>query len=506
MFALAQLFGTDDFPARWNCGTWTDLHGWVHIVSDVLTFGAYTSIPLVLAYFVKKRPDVPFPKLFYLFCAFIFACGTVHLVEAMIFWWPAYRFSALMKATTAIVSWATVAVMIPVVPKALALPGLKKTNENLQREIHERKHIEEFLRESEARFRAVVDTAVDGIITINTRGRIVFANQAVEALFGHNRNDLIGKNVSVLMPESDASHHDDYIERYLRTGEARIIGIGREVVGLRQDGSTFPMYLSIGEFEQDGEKYFTGIIRDITERQRAENALMQANAELKQKRDEMEEFLTIVAHDLKHPVVSIQGLLTITRKDADQRLNPEDRQNIDLALSECERMKERLGRLNELRRINSIEVQKDEVDLREFIQRTVDAFRTRIDEQQVKVTIDAPSHRVMMARSLVDEALCNLLDNALNYGCEEDGGQIDIGAELGDQMCTITVADHGPGIEPKHHERVFEPFRRLPTPRDLPGSGIGLSATRRLLQRAGGDVRLESSPGQGARFIVDFPL
>ena len=506
MALLAQLFDTTDFPARWYCGNWTELHGWVHIISDLLTFAAYTSIPLVLVYFVRKRGDVPFPRIFYLFCAFIFACGTVHLVEALIFWWPVYRFSALMKATTAVVSWATVMALIPVVPRALKLPALQKMNADLQHEVDERRHVEAFLRESESRFRAVVNTAVDGIVTINAAGRIIFANPAVEALFGYTREQLLGRNVNMLMPNPDRDNHDGYLAQYMRTGEAKIIGIGREVVGRRADGSTFPMYLSIGEFKQDGERFFTGIIHDLTERHEFEIALQHANEELQQKRDEMEEFLSIVAHDLKHPIVSIQGLLTIMKKDAGDRLTEDDHQNLDLSLGECTRMKERLGRLNELRRINRVEVRMETVSLRDFIQRSVDAFRTRIAEQQVAVEIQAPEAEVSLARSLVDEALSNVIDNALSYGCEPDSGRIHIAAALGDHTCTLTIRDEGPGIDPKHHERVFEPFRRLPTPRNTPGSGMGLAAARRLIQRAGGQIRLQSKVGQGTTFILEIPL
>ena len=141
----ALLLDTADFPPRWYCGNWSAVHGWVHIVSDVLIFGAYAAIPLALAYFVSRRKDAPFPKLFWLFCAFIFACGTGHLIEASIFWQPWYRLSGLTKATTAVVSWATVLVLVPILPKALALPGLAKVNADLEREVEVRKRAEKAL-------------------------------------------------------------------------------------------------------------------------------------------------------------------------------------------------------------------------------------------------------------------------------------------------------------------------------------------------------------------------
>lgn len=142
---LTRLFDTTGFPPRWNCGSaWGESPGigWLHIVSDILVFGAYTAIPFVLVYFIRKRPDVPFPRVFWLFGAFIFACGAGHLIESTLFWWPAYRFSGGIKLFTAVVSWATVFALIPVLPQALALPGMARVNDKLREEIRHRETAE----------------------------------------------------------------------------------------------------------------------------------------------------------------------------------------------------------------------------------------------------------------------------------------------------------------------------------------------------------------------------
>jgi signal transduction histidine kinase/ActR/RegA family two-component response regulator len=151
---LARLFDTHGFPARWYCGTtWQQEPGlgWLHIVSDLAIFGAYTAIPLVIAFFVLRRRDVPFPKIFWLFVIFIFACGTTHLIGAILFWNPMYRLDGLVKLLTAAASWATVAALIVTAPKALRLPGLAKLNEELRNEVEERKQTESALRKSEQR-------------------------------------------------------------------------------------------------------------------------------------------------------------------------------------------------------------------------------------------------------------------------------------------------------------------------------------------------------------------
>jgi hypothetical protein len=138
---LARLFDTSDFPARWQCGNWTAGHGWLHILSDLGVWSAYVAIPCVLGYFVLRKKDIPFRTIFLLFGAFILACGTTHLMEVLLFWWPAYRLAGVIKLVTAIVSWGTVLALVPVTPKALAM----RSPEELEREITARKEAENAL-------------------------------------------------------------------------------------------------------------------------------------------------------------------------------------------------------------------------------------------------------------------------------------------------------------------------------------------------------------------------
>lgn len=150
---LTKLFDTSDFPARWHCGTWSDALGWLHIMSDLATFAAYMAIPIVLAYFVTRRRDLPFPRVFWLFAAFIFTCGTVHLIEAIIFWSPVYRLSGVMKLATATMSWATVVAVIPVTKSALNL----RSPREMQREIDERRKAQSQLKSNEQLLRRLLD-------------------------------------------------------------------------------------------------------------------------------------------------------------------------------------------------------------------------------------------------------------------------------------------------------------------------------------------------------------
>ena len=143
----SDLFDTQGFVARWSCVQWTPLHGWVHILSDLAIFGAYAAIPVALVVFISRREDVPFNRLFWLFAGFILFCGVGHLIEASLFWWPWYRLAGLMKLSTAIISWLTVLALLPVIPKALALPSLARMTGELQQEVAERKQAEAVLLE-----------------------------------------------------------------------------------------------------------------------------------------------------------------------------------------------------------------------------------------------------------------------------------------------------------------------------------------------------------------------
>ncbi|HJU43313.1 MAG TPA: PAS domain S-box protein, partial [Vicinamibacterales bacterium] len=162
------------------------------------------------------------------------------------------------------------------------------------------------LRLSEARWRAVIDSAVDGIIVIDARGRIEVFNHAAERMFGYQEHEVTGRNVNMLMPEPDRSRHDGYLDHHLKTGERRIIGIGRSVTAMRRDGSLFPVHLSVGEMEVDSEKHFTGIIHDLSRRTELEEKLREATALAR-----LGEMAAVIAHEVKNPLAAVRGAVQV---------------------------------------------------------------------------------------------------------------------------------------------------------------------------------------------------
>ena len=187
---FSRLLSPEGFPARWHCGQWDAFTGWFYILSDIAIWGAYYTIPMMLIYFVRQRKDVPFPRIFLLFAVFILACGSTHLADAAMFWWPAYRLSGVIFFATALVSWVTVFALIPVIPQALSL----KSPSELEETIRERTHMLEKqtadLRESENRLRRIVDSGIIGVIHRKSSGEIVQANDAFLDMVGYTREDL----------------------------------------------------------------------------------------------------------------------------------------------------------------------------------------------------------------------------------------------------------------------------------------------------------------------------
>lgn len=225
---------------------------------------------------------------------------------------------------------------------------------------------------------------------------------------------------------------------------------------------------------------------------------------LEQKR-ELEDFVSIVAHDLKHPVVSVQGLLGLLRQETAAQLDESGRENLEMALSECGRMKGIIAQLGHIARIGSAEIRSEPVRLRPFLSALLRRFSCLIEEHSVEATVEAPDITVLFPRVQVEEALDNLLINALQYGCAGDVRRVDVRGATELNALAISVQDHGPGIEPRFHERVFEMFRRLDPAGPVPGTGVGLAAVNRLIRRIGGTVTLDSAAGQGACFTIRFP-
>ncbi len=269
--AFRAIFSVGPFVPHGHCYLWkTGLVG-LHVTADALIALAYYSIPLTLLYFVRQRRDLPFKWIFLLFGAFIISCGTTHLLEIWTLWHPTYWFSGGMKAITAVISIFTALELVPLMPKALALPSpteLKKLNEELQL--------------SQARFAGILDIASDAIISIDVNQRITLFNRAAERVFGYTTDEALGQTLDLLLPQRFTALHQQHIGNFEKqSGDTRRMGDRSEIFGRRKDGSEFPAEASISRLEVAGDVILTAFLRDISEQKAALQNRKQAEAELR---------------------------------------------------------------------------------------------------------------------------------------------------------------------------------------------------------------------------------
>jgi PAS domain S-box-containing protein len=279
---VSRLFDTSDFPARWQCGNWTVGHGWLHVLSDLGVWSAYVAIPCVLGYFVLRRKDIPFRTIFLLFGAFILACGTTHLMEVLMFWWPAYRLAGVIKLFTAVVSWGTVLALVPVTPKALAM----RTPEDLEREVAARKEAEraleqanarlrqqvKALRASEERFRLLVDGTNDhAIFMLDPSGRVASWNSGAERIKQYRADEIVGQHFSRFYPAAEVQEGKPDWELRVAAAQGKYEEEGWR---LRKDGSRFWASAVITALRDEGGdlRGFSKITRGMTERKQAEES------------------------------------------------------------------------------------------------------------------------------------------------------------------------------------------------------------------------------------------
>jgi two-component system, LuxR family, sensor kinase FixL len=395
-----------------------------------------------------------------------------------------------------------------------------------------RKQAEAELREGEVRLRTIIETAGDGIITIDERGIVESFNAAAERLFGYPAAAVIGRNVSLLMPAPYREEHDGYLERYCQTGEKKIIGVGREVAGQRQDGTVFPLALAVSEMRLGTRRMFTGIIHDITARKQAEDALRQAHnelelrvqertAELAAANEEVKRFAYVVSHDLRAPLVNIMGFaaeLRLRCEDIQDEVrlalpHLEEQQRVDIATAlerdipealtfidaSVTRMDKLIQALLLLSRLGHRELHLELIDMGALVQEVLQALEHQIAQCQVRLSVGALPH-VWADRTAMEQIFSNILSNAVNYLSPDRRGEIVVAAERHPTYTTFSVQDNGRGIAAEDIPRVFEPFRRVGK-QDVPGEGMGLTYVETLVRRHGGNIWCRSTLGVGTTFV-----
>jgi PAS domain S-box-containing protein len=353
---------------------------------------------------------------------------------------------------------------------------------------------DEELRERDALMHAVVETAVEAIITIDEHGSIRSFNLAAERIFGYGSEDVVGKNVSMLMPSPYSDEHDAYLAAYLTTGERKVIGIGREVSATRRDGTVFPVHLAVSEVPTEGRRLFTGFVRDLTEQKRLQREFLQA-----QKMEAVGNLSGGIAHDFNNLLMGILACSRIAGESLVQGSHGRELfEEIGAAANRGIALTRRLLAFS--RRGSAVQLRPTSID--GVVRDNATMLRQLLGED-VTLVIELGSGEacVRADEGLVDQVLINLLVNARD--AMPAGGEIRVETRCVGNEVVLAVHDTGSGIAPEVHARIFEPF--FTTKAADKGTGLGLSTVKRIVEQLGGRIELETELGTGTTFRLTFP-
>ena len=343
---------------------------------------------------------------------------------------------------------------------------------------------------AEARWRALIDAAVDAIVVIDSRGRVEVFNKAAERLFGFSEAEIIGQNVNVLMPEPDHSHHDGYIAHHLETGERRIIGIGRDVKARRRDGESFPVHLSVGELIIDGEVHFTGILHDLTRRSALEEQLREATAMAR-----LGEMAAVIAHEVKNPLAAVRGAIQVIGG------------RLPAGAADASIVKEiisRLDALNDLIQDLLVFARPPTphmvfCDLKDLLQTVAGLLKQDPTFADIQVHFSGESTPVSCDPNLLTIVFQNLLINAAQ--ATHGRGEVRVTITSHDGWHRVEIADNGPGLAPEIRKALFRPFQTT----KARGTGLGLATARTLVELHRGRIALICPTSGGTVVTVELP-
>ena len=355
-------------------------------------------------------------------------------------------------------------------------------------------------------FRTLISTAVDGIIVIDSDANITIYNDSAQRLFGYSTEEVIGHNVNMLMPSPYREEHDDYMRHYLQTGQKRIIGIGREVVGRRKDGTTFPMYLSVGEGVLAGEKIFVGIVHDLTSRTITAQRLHDLQGELLHvsRLSAMGQMTAALAHELNQPLSAILNYINAARRLLSQVKDGQATkisELIDKAVAQTARAGQIIRQLREF--VEKRETARFPANINLVIEEAISLASVNSADPNVRVTTAFEPHLppVLIDKVQVQQVIVNLVRNSIEAMQAVSTRELNITSGITSEGVVVTVADSGPGLPPEVANRLFHPFVSTKEK----GMGIGLSICRSIVEAHGGRIWAGASDQGGAAFHMLLP-
>jgi PAS domain S-box-containing protein len=368
------------------------------------------------------------------------------------------------------------------------------------------------LRESEEKFRAVAETAIDAVVSCDQRGRLIFFNRSAERVFGYRAPEVLGKPLSLLVPECSHSMSPKGFVRQLETGESGLIGKTVEMAGRRKQGAEFPLELSLSTWKAGHERFFTAFIRDITKRKLGEERIRQLNEDLKAQttrleaaNKELEAFSYSVSHDLRAPLRGIDGFSKILAEEYASRLDPEGQRILRSIRSNTRQMGKLIDDLLAFSRLTRGEFEKSPIDMAVLAQSVVDDLMKEQNGRLVQVVI----HPLVPAAgnsSLILQVFVNLISNAFKFTRNRPHPRVEIGCAIGEKENIYYVRDNGVGFDMDYADKLFGVFQRLHSAAEFEGTGVGLAIVKRIVTRHGGRVWADSKVNEEATFYFTLPI
>ena len=518
---LSRLLAVKGYMPHGYCINWSPPLVWTLVVSDIVTFLSYSSMPVALVYFARRRRDFPYRWLLWLFAAFIIACGSTHLMDAIVLWEPIYGLDALLKAITAVASLITAVVLWPLIPRALKLPSpdqLKRKNDELQREIGERKRAEaelrlakeaaeEGLQAGRILMSAIVESSDDAIIGKSLDGIVTSWNGGAEKMFGFPAGEILGQPILGFIPPERHDEEKDVLAM-IRRGETLK---HYETERMCRDGRRIDVSITVSPIRDKQGRVIgaSKIARDITERKRADGEIRRLNetlearitertAQLQRSNQELGQFAYVASHDLQEPLRMVVGYVQLIEQRLAGKLDAETREFMGFAMDGALRMQRLIRDILAYSRVTTKGRPLSPVDSAAVLKDALAQLASRIDETGAEIDAQ-PLPMVMADSTQLMQLFQNLIGNAVKF-CKDHPPRVRVEAAHEPGRWRFSVTDNGIGIAPEYRGRLFVIFKRLHTRREYPGTGIGLAICKRIIERHGGEIGVESAADGGSVF------
>jgi PAS domain S-box-containing protein len=357
---------------------------------------------------------------------------------------------------------------------------------------------------AEARFRGLLEAAPDCVVIVDLGGTIQMVNRQTEVLFGYPREELLGQPVEMLMPERFRGRHHGHRMNYADDPHTRPMGVGLELFGRREDGSEFPVEISLSPMSSEDESVVISIIRDVTGRKETEQRLRAAAMDLARSNAELEQFAYVASHDLQEPLRMVASYTQLLGRRYKGKLDPDADEFIGFAVDGARRMQELINDLLAYSRVGTRALHVEEIDTSKLVDQVIGDLAAAIADAGASVTRDELP-RVRADGTQLRQLFQNLIANGIKFSRPDITPHVHVSARRDHNAWTFAVSDNGIGIEAQYLDRIFVLFQRLHSRGEYPGTGIGLAICKKIIERHGGHIEVESQPGRGTTFSFTIP-